>query len=100
MNIFVGNLPFRTSESNLQETMEQYGTVSRVQIITDRETGRSKGFAFVEMPEQSEAEACIEALNGHNLDGRPLRVNEAQPREDRPRRDRGGGGNYRRNNRN
>lgn len=86
MNIYVGNLPYRCSDDDLREAFGAHGAVSRVNIIQDRETGRSKGFGFVEMDNDQEAQAAIEALNGTDMDGRGLRVNEARPREDRPRR--------------
>lgn len=93
-NIYVGNLSWGTSEETLRETFEEYGQVISARIITDRDTGRSRGFGFVEMEAEDEANAAIEALNGQTLDGRPLTVNEARPR--RPRSDRGGGGGYNR----
>jgi len=88
-NIFVGNLSFSSSEDSVRGLFEAYGTVDRVSIITDRETGRSRGFAFCEMPNDEEAERAINALNGAELGGRKLNVNEARPREERPF---GGGG--------
>lgn len=92
MNIYVGNLPYTTDDRELQAEFEQFGQVSRAQVIMDRETGRSKGFGFVEMPDDGEARQAIEELNGKQVGGRPLRVNEAQPRPAR----RGGGGGPRR----
>jgi len=91
MNIFVGNLAFTTTEDDLAQLFEPFGTVSQARIATDRETGRSRGFGFVEMPNDAEAEAAIEELHGATIGGRPLTVNEARPREDRggPRRPRG-----------
>jgi RNA recognition motif-containing protein len=89
-NIYVGNLSWGTTEDNLRETFEQYGEVLSARIITDRDTGRSRGFGFVEMENEDEANAAIEALNGQMMDGRPLTVNEARPRA--PRQNRGGGG--------
>ena len=83
MNIFVGNIPFGSSAEDLRQLFEQYGTVENVNMITDRETGRFRGFGFVEMLEADEANAAIAALNGSMLTGRPLTVNEARPREDR-----------------
>jgi RNA recognition motif-containing protein len=80
-NIFVGNLPFATSSDELREMFAEYGTVTRAQVATDRETGRSRGFGFVEMTEG--ADQAIAALNGAELNGRPLTVNEARAREDR-----------------
>ncbi len=88
-NIFVGNLPFTTSSDELREMFAEYGTVTRAQVATDRETGRSRGFGFVEMTEGSEE--AIAALNGAELNGRPLTVNEAKPREDRGGSRSGGG---------
>ena len=89
-NIYVGNISFQTSEQDLSSAFSAYGQVDRVQIIKDRETGQSRGFAFVEMPVDAEAERAIQALDGAKLDGRAMKVNEAQPRE--PRRGPGGGG--------
>ncbi|MFW6074059.1 MAG: RNA recognition motif domain-containing protein [Chloroflexota bacterium] len=86
MNIFVGNLNFRSTEQTLQGLFEPYGEVTSVRIITDRETGRSRGFGFVEMANDEEARAAIAALDGQDFDGRPLNVNEARPREQRPAR--------------
>ena len=90
MRIFVGNLSWTTTEDELSRLFEPYGEVERAQIITDRETGRSRGFGFVEMPQLTEATAAIEGLNGTALGGRMLNVNEARRREgeDRPRRPR------------
>jgi RNA recognition motif-containing protein len=79
-NIFVGNLEFSTTEDALRRLFETYGAVERVSIMTDRDTGRSRGFAFVEMTNESEAEKAIAALNGTNLGGRALNVNEARPK--------------------
>jgi cold-inducible RNA-binding protein len=83
MNIYVGNLSYGMSEDELREAFSAYGDVSSVKILSDRETGRSRGFGFVEMPNQSEGEAAITQLNGKELGGRTLRVNEARPRERR-----------------
>jgi len=89
--LFVGNLPFTVGEPELEEVFSQYGELASVKLITDRETGRSRGFAFVEYTEEAAAQAAIEALNETEMDGRQIRVNIAQP--PRPRRDfRGGGG--------
>ncbi len=85
MNIYVGNLPYETTEDDLNELFSAHGTVQNVNIISDRETGRSKGFGFVIMDEAAEAQNAIKAFDGHEMDGRALRVNEARPREDRPR---------------
>ena len=82
MNIYVGNLPFETTEEELQVSFTEHGEVSSARIITDRMTGRSRGFGFVEMPDNSQAEAAIQALNNKDFNGRPLTVNEAKPRED------------------
>ena len=83
MNIYVGNLPYDLSESELRDAFANFGEVSLVKILSDRETGRSRGFGFVEMPNQAEAEAAVANLNGKDVGGRPLRVNEARPRESR-----------------
>ena len=88
LNIYVGNLSFDTSEQQLESAFGNYGAVSTARIATDRDTGRARGFGFVEMASQAEAQAAIAGLNGKELDGRTLTVNEAKPREDR-----GGGGN-------
>ncbi len=88
MNIYVGNLPFEVDDTELERTFTAYGEVSSARVIQDRESGRSRGFGFVEMSDNGEAEAAIQALNGKDFNGRPLTVNEAKPREDR----RGGGG--------
>ena len=93
MNIYVGNLPFETTEDSLQVTFTEYGEVSTARVITDRMTGRSRGFGFVEMPDNAQAEAAIKGLNGKDVDGRTLTVNEARPREDNGGRRGGGGGN-------
>ena len=94
-NIFVGNLNFGATEDAVRSLFEQYGTVERVSIITDRDTGRAKGFGFVEMSANAEADQAIAALNGRELDGRALNVNEARPKSDRG----SGGGGGRHNNR-
>jgi len=82
-NIFVGNLSFGATEDTVRSLFEQYGTVERVSIVTDRDTGRAKGFGFVEMTGDAEAERAISSLNGQELDGRNLTINEARPKEDR-----------------
>ena len=92
MNIYVGNLPFSTTEEDLQGYFASHGEVSTARIITDRFTGRSRGFGFVEMPDAAAAETAIQALNGKDMDGRALTVNEARPREDRGGGGGGGGG--------
>lgn len=83
MNIYVGNLSYQMTEDELREAFAAYGDVSEVKVLSDRETGRSRGFGFVEMPNQSEGEAAIAELNGKDVGGRALRVNEARPREPR-----------------
>lgn len=87
MNIYVGNLSWGLDDNDLNDLFTQYGSVSSAKIIQDRETGRSKGFGFVEMPNDDEGSKAIEGLNGQEVDGRNLTVNEARPREERPRRD-------------
>lgn len=79
-NIFVGNLDFAATESSIRSLFEPFGSVDRVNVITDRDTGRSRGFAFVEMSDSAAAERAIAALNGSNLDGRALNINEARPK--------------------
>lgn len=99
MNLFVGNVSFDTHEDTIRAMFEAHGQVSSVRLMTDRETGRPRGFGFVEMPNDQEARAAMAALEGKDCDGRPLRVNEARPREDRggfagaPRRPGGGRSN-------
>lgn len=83
MNIYVGNLSYSFSDSELRETFAGFGEISSAKVLMDRETGRSRGFGFVEMPNQSEAEAAIAQLNGKEVGGRALRVNEARPKERR-----------------
>ncbi len=83
MNIYVGNLPFRTNNAELEELFAQYGAVSSANIIMDRDTGRSRGFGFVEMNDDGEARKAVDALNGYEFHGRPLTVNEARPRRER-----------------
>ncbi|MBM3926771.1 MAG: RNA-binding protein [SAR202 cluster bacterium] len=90
MRIYVGNLPYEMAEEELQRTFSAYGQVESATVIRDRQTGRSKGFGFVEMPAASEAKAAIEALNGKQINSRALTVNEARPREERG----GGGGGF------
>jgi RNA recognition motif-containing protein len=96
MNIFVGSLPFRVEENELKELFEEFGEVSSVKIITDRETGRSKGFGFIEMADDEAAEQAIAKLNGTDLQGRTIVVNQAEEKKDRPA---GGGGGFRGGNR-
>ena len=86
MNIFVGNLPYSAADADLREAFSAYGQVSSASVIMDKFTGKSRGFGFVEMPNRDEALNAIAALNDKDLNGRPMRVNEAQPREDRPPR--------------
>ncbi len=88
MKIYVGNMNFDTSESDLRTAFEAHGTVDSVNVITDRDTGRAKGFAFIEMSNDTEGQAAIDALNEKDLQGRALKVNVAKPRTD----NRGGGG--------
>jgi cold-inducible RNA-binding protein len=92
-NIFVGNLSFDATESAVRSMFEEYGAVDRVNIVTDRDTGRARGFGFVEMANDGEGEKAIAALNGRDVDGRALNVNEARPKENRG----GGGGGFRGN---
>ena len=91
MNIFVGNLPFVTTDDELHELFARYGEITRATVIKDRVTGKSRGFGFVEMMDDEMARQAIEALNGSDLMGRALTVNEARPRESRPRSGGGGG---------
>ena len=86
VNIYVGNLAYSVTEEQLRDAFGQFGEVDKVSIIMDRMTGRSKGFGFVEMQDDSEAEAAIRGLNEQPINGRAVRVNEARPREERPRR--------------
>jgi cold-inducible RNA-binding protein len=92
-NIFVGNLSFGATEDSLRAMFESYGSVDRVNIVTDRDTGQARGFAFVEMSVDSEGDSAINGLNGKDLDGRTLNINEARPKTDRGSG--GGGGGYR-----
>ena len=89
--LYVGNLSYSVTSSDLQTMFEKHGTVSSAEVINDRETGRSKGFGFVQMGDDAQAQAAITAMSGQDSDGRALTVNEAKPREDRPRT---GGGGY------
>jgi len=86
MNIYVGNLSYGLSERDIEQLFNEYGPVVKVNIITDRETGNSKGFGFVEMSEKEDGMKAIEGLNGSEVEGRKLTVNEARPREERPPR--------------
>jgi cold-inducible RNA-binding protein len=90
--LYVGNLSYSVNSSELEQLFGQYGTVQSAQVIQDRETGRSKGFGFVEMSTDAEAQAAIQGLNEHEHNGRPLAVNEARPREERGGGGGGGGG--------
>jgi cold-inducible RNA-binding protein len=94
-NIFVGNLSFGATEETVRSLFEAYGTVQRVSIVTDRDTGQPRGFGFVEMNNDDEAEKAIAGLNGKDLGGRAMNVNEARPKEDRGGRSGGGGGGRR-----
>ncbi|HEY3743192.1 MAG TPA: RNA-binding protein [Bryobacteraceae bacterium] len=94
-NIFVGNLSFGATEDSIRSLFEAYGAVDRVSIVTDRDTGQARGFAFVEMSDNSAGDRAIAALNGTELDGRAMNVNEARPKTDRGSG--GGGGGYRGN---
>jgi RNA recognition motif-containing protein len=91
-NVYVGNLPHATTEAELRSIFEAYGTVEKITLVTDRDTGHSRGFGFVEMTNASEADKAIGALNGTDLGGRTLTINEAKPKADRPRG--GGGGRF------
>lgn len=96
MKLYVGNMAYKTDEDALRQAFGQYGEIESVNIIVDRDTGRSKGFGFVEMPDDEQAKAAIEALNGTELDGRTLKVSESKPKERQPRGSgfRGGGRRY------
>ncbi len=94
-NIFVGNLDFGATEDTIRSLFEAYGTVERVSLMTDRDTGRSRGFAFVEMTDSEEADKAINALNGSNVGGRALNVNEARPKTSGGGGGRPGGGGFR-----
>ena len=94
MNIYVANLPYSSGDDELRSQFEAFGSVDSATVIKDRDTGRSRGFGFVEMPNKEEAEAAIEQLNGTEMGGRPLTVNEARPRGERSGGG-GGGGGYR-----
>ena len=94
MNIYVGNLSYDTDNASLQTAFSEFGQVEDARVIEDRQTGRSRGFGFVEMADSSEAQAAIAKLNGTDLDGRTITVNEARPREDRGGGGGGGRGGY------
>jgi RNA recognition motif-containing protein len=91
MDIYVGNLSYEVSDAELQAYFEKHGKVNSARVVVDRATGRAKGFGFVEMPDRAEAQKAIDATNGVEFMGRPLRVNESQPK---PREERRGGGGY------
>ncbi len=91
MNIYVANIPFKATDGQLKELFEAYGEVTSAKIIIDKETQRSRGFGFVEMPDTASAKQAIEKLNGYSFEGKELSVNEARPKSDSPR---GGGGGY------
>jgi RNA recognition motif-containing protein len=93
MKLFIGNIAYATSEESLREFFEEFGPLRSVKIATDRETGRSRGFGFIEIDDDAQARAAIESRNGQSLDGKQLVVNEARPREDRPRHSSGGNRN-------
>jgi RNA recognition motif-containing protein len=95
MNIYAGNIPHKTTEESLKRAFEQYGTVSSVKIIKDKFTGNSRGFGFVEMPNDDEARNAMDSLNGKDFEGRPLRLSEAREREERPSHGGGNGGGRR-----
>ena len=86
MNIYVGNLSFDATEDDVRQLFTEFGEVSAVNIISDRDSGRPKGFGFVEMPQAEQAQAAMKSLNAKEYKGRPLNVNEARPKTDRPRR--------------
>ncbi|HZY86041.1 MAG TPA: RNA-binding protein [Gemmataceae bacterium] len=92
--LYVGNLPYSVSDSDLQQMFEAHGTVTSAQVIMDRDTGRSKGFGFVEMSSDAEAQAAVDAMNGKDINGRPLTVNEARPKPEGGGGGRGGRGGY------
>ncbi len=94
-NLFVGNMSFQTTESELRSIFEPYGEITRIQVMTDRDTGRARGFAFVELADDAEAAKAITELNGKELDGRALNVNEARPKPERSGPRGGGGGGSR-----
>ncbi len=94
MNIFIGSLSFSVNDEGLAELFQEYGEVSSARVITDRFTGRSRGFGFVEMDDESAATKAIEELNGVEVDGRPIAVSEARPREERPARSFNNRGGY------
>lgn len=94
VKLFIGNLSFKATEADLQQLFSEAGEVVSARVITDRETNRPRGFGFVEMASREEAEKAIQMFDGHDLIGRPIAVNEARPREDRPARSGGGGARF------
>ena len=86
MNIYVGNLAYTVTESELQEAFSEFGEISSVRLVSDKFSGKSKGFGFIEMPNNSEADAAINALNESSFKGRDIKVNQAKPKEERPQR--------------
>lgn len=86
MNLFVGNLSFKATDDDLRAAFEAHGTVTSAHVVKERDTGRSRGFAFIEMPDAAQAQRAIAALNNQPIAGRPVKVNEAKPREERPPR--------------
>ncbi len=86
MNIYVGNLDYTVTEDDLKEAFSEFGEISSVRLVSDKFSGKSKGFGFIEMPDNSEAEAAMNALNESSFKGRDIKVNQAKPREDRPQR--------------
>ncbi len=95
MNIYISNLSYNVTDADLNDLFAEYGEISSAKIITDRETGRSRGFGFVEMPNDADGQKAIDELNGAEYDGKTISVNIARPREERPNnRNRGGGGGY------
>lgn len=92
MKLYVGNLSFNTTENDMQDAFERFGTVTDCIVMMDRQTGRSRGFGFITMSNAAEGQAAIDGLHGQQLDGRTLTVNEARPRDERPRGGGGGGG--------
>ena len=87
MNLYVGNLAYDVTQDDLRDAFGEFGEVSSANVITDRETGKSKGFGFIDMPNDSEGEAAIQGLNEKEIKGRAIKVNQARPREERPRRE-------------
>lgn len=89
MNIYVGNLSYKMTDEDLEKLFKTFGSVSESKVVIDRESGRSKGFGFVEMPNQAEGDEAIKKLDGKEVDGRNIKVNVAKPKEDKPRRNQG-----------